>query len=210
VKNKKRLNIIVAVFALTFIAGGVFAFTSAGPLLFGGAANVNASLKLIIDDYEILQGNDLGHQITPRDGHFNWGGGGRGSGTGTNTSVDWEIGGVDDFGRQIGPGFTRPGQVFQVRFDIFNSGTMPASVDSIAPVGFNFNNISSTPEGANLSQEHLNMDISGELATPGTVLQPGERRSFIFTLDTIGMTSDTHYVAGNTTGRIELTYSPAQ
>jgi len=48
IRNRKKLNVIIASFMAVFLVGGAFAFVSQGPLVFQGTANIDARLQVEI------------------------------------------------------------------------------------------------------------------------------------------------------------------
>jgi hypothetical protein len=48
IKNKKKMNVIIAAFMTVFMVGAAFAFTAQSNLIFQGTATVDASLQLVI------------------------------------------------------------------------------------------------------------------------------------------------------------------
>ena len=52
IRNKRLMTMLVATFAVVFLAGSAFAFRADGPLSFAGTANIDARLQLSIVEYE--------------------------------------------------------------------------------------------------------------------------------------------------------------
>jgi len=111
-KRKRRLNVIVAALMLVLFAGSAFALTSTGPLIFNGTASVDASLVLLIVNYDILENpGGLVHDIHPTLPRPPWPGA---------TVIDW----YDVI-------FTAPGQHILWEFTIQNLGSTPARIEDI-------------------------------------------------------------------------------
>jgi|GEM_PF-1971023 len=60
IRNRKKLNVIIASFMAVFLVGGAFAFVSQGPLVFQGTANIEARLQV-----EIMNGSPLAVRVRP-------------------------------------------------------------------------------------------------------------------------------------------------
>jgi len=109
--GNKRLIAFVAILAALFLAGSAFAFAAAGPLLFQGAANVDAALSVEIVHAEIAA-------INP---HPNFG-------FGNSAEVT-----VSPDGRTayFNIAFTQVMQSADFRVRIENTGTMPAEMHDV-------------------------------------------------------------------------------
>jgi len=103
IKNKKKLNLIIAAFLTVFVVGSAFAFVSQGPLVFQGTANIEALLLLEIADYDVADVSDYAtiNNIEIHDGR---------------KLATWEM------------NFTRPNQFVYINFDIENVGTIDAEI----------------------------------------------------------------------------------
>jgi hypothetical protein len=127
IKNKKRLNTIIAVFVAVFAAGGAFAFVSAGPLLFSGTAAVDAELAVHIVHSEtrpfVDTHNLFANYTTPTDYYIN-------EPTNNRHNITF------------GVTFTQPYQVIHFVHKIKNEGTMDAK---IVDVKFDMKSINGEP-----------------------------------------------------------------
>jgi hypothetical protein len=116
IKNKKKINVIVAAFMTVFMVGAVFAFTAQSNLIFQGTSNVDAALQLLITDIEYM-----GHPA-----HVNNG-----------ITIDTDIAAVGIAGHNGMLGvrtvdftvnFNGLNQAAQFAFTVTNTGTIPARV----------------------------------------------------------------------------------
>ncbi|MCL2873485.1 MAG: hypothetical protein FWE29_00980 [Defluviitaleaceae bacterium] len=119
-KSKRQLTIMVAVFAVVFLASSAFAFVSASPLVFEGTVNVNASLSMHIIHFEVEHSDGVsGARTTPYrpnnpDGNL------------VNPMFPPGIRSVDHYSV-----FSTPGDYIIWSFTVKNTGTVPTRIDSI-------------------------------------------------------------------------------
>jgi hypothetical protein len=118
IKNRKRLNFLIAAFLVVFLTGGTFAFVAAGPLLFQGTANVDAELEI-----SIMQAGMTSHSNLP-------------AAVGGN-ATNLPNGAIRLNQHLLSKGthqvafeldFTAPGQFAHFFYNIQNTGTMDAEV----------------------------------------------------------------------------------
>ena len=116
-RNKKLMTTLIAIFTLVVVAGSAFAFTSAGPLVFRGQANVDARLQLQIVDYSVNHS-------------FGWGVDDR-----TEVFVYPHLRRAHFY-----VDFDQPRQWAAFRFTVENTGTMPAHFTGadVLPLEINF------------------------------------------------------------------------
>jgi len=114
IKNKKRMNLLVALFAVVLMTGSAFAFVSNGALFFEGIANVNADLRLEIEqvaffDQDSIWATPAGLTRLP------------------DEAVSWV---VDPNGRSMTftMDFDQPGYFRSITTSIENTGTMDAQI----------------------------------------------------------------------------------
>jgi len=123
-RNKKRTSIIVAAFMTVFLAGSAFAFSNLDPLIWNGTASVNADIRLEIVDYNVVQ-DDTGAFVVLESAQLD----------GTQPGLKIVNFTIGDPGNNIN-GFTTPGQVVEVDWDIRNVGTMWAEIDARVEILF--------------------------------------------------------------------------
>ncbi|MCL2411148.1 MAG: hypothetical protein FWC97_05835 [Treponema sp.] len=180
-KNKKRLNILVAAFTVIFLAGSVFAFTAAGPLLFSGTANVNASLRVAINSQEtkVTYADNVG--IIFED-------------------IVYSVPSIPNFYdvATMGVAFTGMGNRVEVEFEVENIGTMPATV-----TGFEVTDVLRTQDDRFTITQVSN---NGDAVT----LQPGEttRLTLVFALDHTNIGNE--YITEQMLFEFALEYVPAE
>jgi hypothetical protein len=142
IKNRKRLNFLIAAFLVVFLTGGTFAFVAAGPLLFQGTANVDAKLELSIMTAEVNRDHNPNHGPNVPDDQF-------------ILPLPSEVGpGVHQV--SYGVNFNAPGQNAHFKFQIKNTGTMDAEIYDVV---FEL----ATIDGIQADQ-HPNWDVLKEIA----------------------------------------------
>lgn len=116
IKNRKRLNFLIAAFLVVFLTGGTFAFVAAGPLLFQGTANVDASLALNIIEAKINPNPSGDTKNTLTENHV---------------TVGNHLISSDGHTVTFGANLSSPGDEVNLVFTVENVGTMDAQIYAV-------------------------------------------------------------------------------
>lgn len=194
IKNKKHLNIIVAIFMVFFVSGGAFAFAAAGPLMFEGEANVTAALEMSIVSGEVAYTTGV-----------------------PEAAVGTYGAGVQEL--EFAVNFDAPSQSATFNFEIQNTGTMNAQIFDVENVVVRniavdgVNQYTGSPDYIAF-QNNLTVDwrLANNTAIEnirGSVYKPTESQGIMVTVDLDASVPDTFtgtHVQGSAIMTLTLVY----